>query len=124
MKNFKKYYRIPAAPDEVYRALTNPLSIRLWTGEGASMEPVAGTEFSIFDDAIVGRNLEFEENKKIVQEWYFEEEEPKSIVSIKLHANPEGTSLELRHDNIPDEEYEQIVNGWEEIYIPALVDFF
>ncbi|MES2427845.1 MAG: ATPase, partial [Bacteroidota bacterium] len=40
MKDFKKYYIIPAAPDEVYMALTNPLTIELWTGDLAEMSTV------------------------------------------------------------------------------------
>ena len=37
MEEFKKYFIIPATPEEVYNALTNPLAIRLWTGEPAEM---------------------------------------------------------------------------------------
>ena len=88
-----------------------------------STEP--GSEFSLFEESIEGRNLEFEENKKIVQEWYFgEDEEAPSIVTIKLHSHADGTSVELRHSNIPDEAYEDIVEGWNDVYFAALEDFF
>jgi uncharacterized protein YndB with AHSA1/START domain len=72
MKEFKKYYKIPATPEEVYIALTNPLTIELWTGETAEMSTEPGSEFSMWEESIVGKNLEFEENKKIVQQWYFD----------------------------------------------------
>src|SRR4051794_35019786 len=100
MKDFKKYYLIPALPEEIYIALTNPLSIQLWTGDEAEMSTVPGTEFSMFEGSIVGKNIEFEENKKIVQQWYFGDQVEPSIVTIKLHPHKNGTSVELNHSNI------------------------
>ncbi|GEP91100.1 Activator of Hsp90 ATPase homolog 1-like protein [Chitinophaga terrae (ex Kim and Jung 2007)] len=126
MKDYKKHFKLAAPPEEVYAALTNPATIQLWSGEVAVMSTEPGSEFSLWEDSIVGRNLEFEEGKKIVQEWYFGEdsEEHPSIVTIKLHANPKGTDVELKHTNIPDEAYEDIVAGWNEQYFGALIDFY
>jgi len=125
MKDYKKYYEIPATPDEIYRAMTNPLAIKLWSGEDAVMSTEAQTEFELFGGSICGKNLEFEEDKKIVQEWYFDNEgQAPSIVTIKLHEQPNGTSVELRHSNIPDEDYEDIVEGWNEVYFAGLDEFF
>ena len=70
MKNFKKYYIIPATPEEIYISLTNPLSLQLWTGEKAEMSTEPDTEFSLWDGSINGINIAFEENKKIVQQWF------------------------------------------------------
>jgi activator of HSP90 ATPase len=123
LKDFKKYHILPAAPEEVYIALTNPATIQLWTGEPALMSTEPGSEFELWEGAIVGKNLEFEEGKKIVQQWYFDQEEP-SIVTIKLHPHKQGTSLELRHTNIPDEEYDEIVDGWNNSYLRSLDDFY
>ena len=78
----------------------------------------------MWDGSITGRNMEFEENKKIVQEWYFGEHEEKSIVTIKLHPDAKGTSVELRHSNIPDGDYDNIVDGWNESYFGALREFY
>src|ERR1035437_1213012 len=102
MKDYKKYYILDAPPEEVYLALTNPITIQLWTNEEAVMSTEPETEFSIMDGSIEGKNLEFIENKKIMQQWYFGEQETPSIVTIKLHAHADGTSVELRHSNIPD----------------------
>jgi uncharacterized protein YndB with AHSA1/START domain len=124
MKDFKKYYMISATPEEIYIALTTPVTIQLWTNEEAVMSTEPGSEFSIMDGSIEGKNLEFVENKKIVQLWYFGDEEPASIVTIKLHAHAEGTSVELKHTNIPDDAYEDIVEGWNSAYFGALQEFF
>lgn len=125
MKDFKKYYILPAEPEEVYLALTNPATIQLWSGDVAEMSTEPGSEFSIMDGGLVGKNLEFVEGKKIVQQWYFGEEEgPASIVTIILHPDKKGTSAELRHTNIPDEAYDDMVDGWNNYYFGALQDFY
>ena len=124
MKDFKKYYIIPAEPDDLYVALTNPATIQLWTGEKAEMSTEPGSEFSLWEDSISGRNIEFEEGKKIVQQWYFGDQEEPSIVTIKLHLHKQGTSVELRHTNIPDDEYNAIVEGWDESYFGSLIEFY
>ena len=124
MKDYKKHFIVPAPPEDLYKALTNPSTIQLWTGEPAEMSTEPGTEFALWDESIVGMNLEFEEDKKIVQEWYFGEQEEPSIVTIILHPNKKGTDVELRHTNIPDEAYDDIVEGWSNSYFGALIDFY
>jgi uncharacterized protein YndB with AHSA1/START domain len=124
MKDFKKYYIIPAQPSEIYLALTNPLTIQLWSGEAAEMSTEEGSEFSLWEGSISGKNLEFVKDKLIQQEWYFGEQEEKSIVTIKLHPHSVGTSVELRHVNIPDEDFDDIVDGWNTLYFGALHDFY
>jgi len=124
LKDFKKYYVLPATPEEIYTALSNPLTIELWTGETAVMSTEIGSEFSMWDGSIVGKNLEFEQDKKIVQQWYFDGQEAESIVTIKLHPDKNGTSAELRHTDIPDSDYEDITEGWSDAYFGSLFEFF
>jgi len=124
MKDFKKYYVIPAEPEEVYLALTNPFTIELWSGYKAIMSTDPGSEFELWEGDITGKNLEFVDNKKIVQQWYFGEQEETSIVTIKLFENKKGTQVELNHTNIPDEDYENITEGWNEYYFGAVKEFF
>jgi uncharacterized protein YndB with AHSA1/START domain len=124
MKDFKKYYIVPAPPEDVYLALTNPNTIHLWSGEEAVMSTEPGSEFSLWEGSIVGKNLEFEAGKRIIQQWYFGEQEEPSIVTLKLHPHSDGTSVELRHTNIPDEDFNEIVEGWNEAYFGSLIDFY
>jgi len=124
MKDYKKYYTIPASPEDVYLALTTATTIHLWSGEPAVMSDEPGSEFSMWDGSIVGKNLEFEKNIKIVQQWYFGEQQEDSIASLLLHPHKKGTSVELKHTNIPDEDYEDIVEGWDNAYFAALIEFY
>nr|WP_256474470.1 SRPBCC domain-containing protein [Mucilaginibacter aurantiaciroseus] len=115
---------LPATPEEVYTALTNPLTMELWTGEKAEMSTEPGSEFSLWEGSIVGKNIAFEEGKKIVQQWYFDGQSDESIVTIKIHPDKHGSSIELRHTNIPDDDYNDITEGWNDSYFGNLADFF
>jgi activator of HSP90 ATPase len=88
------------------------------------MSTEAGSEFSLWEGSITGKNLEFEDGKKIVQQWYFGEQPEASIVTIRLHEHKDGTSAELRHTNIPDEDYDDIIDGWNNLYFGALISFY
>src|SRR5690606_16746195 len=114
------YYILTAEPEVVYKALTYPPTIQLWTGEEAVMSTEPGSEFSLWDGSINGRNIEFEENKKIVQHWNMKNQDEPSVVTIKLHPHKQGTSVELIHTNIPDDEFEDFSEGWDESYFGAL----
>lgn len=124
MKSIKRYYTLNAGPRDVYNALTNKNMLEIWTGEEAEMEAIPGTAFSLWGGSISGTNLEFEENKLIVQQWFFEGETMDSIVTMKIHPHKKGTSLELIHTNIPDDAYENISEGWDEDYFGALNELF
>ena len=124
MKNYKKYFRLAADPADVYNALTNQVMIEIWTGEDVVMEEKPDTEFSLWDGGICGTNLEFVKNNKIVQKGYFGEQDEPSIVTIKLHKDGAGTSMEVVHTNIPDEAYDNIAEGWKEDYFDALNQLF
>ena len=126
MKNIKQNHTINAPVEEVYLALVNPLTIELWSSYPAKMEKIPGTEFSIFDGEIEGKNLEFIENELLKQEWYFGDEYPSSIVTIKLHGTKkhDKTEVELLHENVPDEVYDEMVIGWKREYWGAIGEYF
>ncbi len=124
MTSFKKYFEIPATPEEVYNAITNPLALKLWTGEEAIMSTEPNSEFSWWEDSIVGRNIAFEENKLIKQVWYFGDENPEAEVTIKFHPHKKGTSLEVHQINIPENDFDDVLQGWENMIIGNLIDFF
>lgn len=124
MKDLRKYYRIRGTPSEIYAALVNPFSISLWTGSQAEMKEEPGSEFSLFDGDISGKNLEFEKDTRIVQEWYFGDQKARSIVTITLRPDRNHTKIELHHSNIPEEAFEDMAHGWDAYYFGGLKDFF
>ena len=124
MKTFSKSFKINAEPSDVYSALTNPFTIELWSGYPAKMSTESGSEFSLWEGDISGKNLEFIENKKIVQEWYFGDRTEKSIVTITISPDRENSLVTVEHSNIPDEDLKDISEGWREYYFEAISIFF
>ena len=124
MKTFKKTFRINAEPSDVYSAITNPYTIELWSGYKAEMSTEPGSEFSLWEGDIEGKNLELIQDRKVVQEWYFGEQSEKSIVTISIFPDKENSSITVEHTNIPDDEYDNIAEGWREYYIGAIINFF
>jgi len=124
MKTIRQHHFISADPEEVFSAITNPFTIELWSGYPAQMEASEGSEFSIFDGDITGRNIRVTPNVQLVQEWYFGDQQEESIVTIDLKPHQLGTKVNLEHTNVPDDDLENIEEGWKEYYWGAIKDFF
>lgn len=124
MKTFKKSFSIHAEPSDVYAALTNPATIEIWSGYPAEMSTEPGSEFSLWEGDITGQNIEFITNRKMVQEWYFGDQNEKSIVTITIFPDRENSSVTVEHTNIPDEDFDDIAEGWREYYMGAIISLF
>lgn len=122
MGNFNYELKIAADPEEVFAALTNPFQIELWSGYPADMKAEKGYVFSLWEGDICGVNIEVIPNKKLVQEWFFGENEKSSIVTLTLKKEGKATCLTLSHTEIPDEVEEEIIEGWKTCYLGSLKD--
>lgn len=123
MKDFKYYLSIDADPEDVYACLTNPFTIELWSDMPAKIEAVPGAEFEILDGGIVGKMLEVESNKKVVQQWYFGDQKEPSIVTILIRPDRSKVSVEVKHTNIPDQDFKDITEGWKKYYLGRIKEF-
>ncbi len=124
MKNFKKTFHINAEPSDIYAALTNPYTIELWSGYPAQMVAAPGEEFSMWEGDITGKILELVPDKKVVQEWYFGEAGIESIVTIVISPMGGASVVVVEHTNIPDDDFENITEGWVEYYMGAIRRFY
>ncbi len=126
MRDFKYTLTIKeATPEEIYNALTNPFAIELWSGYPAVMKLKKNTEFSMWDGDITGRILDFKENQLLKQEWFFGKADNSSIVTIKIFSKKANrTYVVLEHTNIPNEDYDNITEGWTDFYLGAIKKFF
>jgi uncharacterized protein YndB with AHSA1/START domain len=123
MKDFTFSLVIKESPEAIFNAITNPAAIELWSGYPAVMKAVPDTEFSLWDGDISGRNLSVEPPVKIIQEWYFEDNKPASVVNIQLTEEKGRTRITIFHTNIPDDAYENISEGWRKYYLGALKEY-
>jgi len=125
MKDFKFSLTIKEAePEDVFNALTNPFAIELWSGYPAVMKLEKNSEFSMWEGDITGRIIDFEKDQMIVQEWNFGDNENPSIVTIKLFPKKSKTYVVLNHTNIPEDDYDNITEGWTDFYLGAIQKFF
>ena len=126
MKTLKQTYLIKAPLEEVWKALVDVRYIQGWGGGPAKMDDKVGTKFSLWGGSIWGENLEVVLNKKLVQDWYSDEEKKwktPSRVTFTLHAEKDGVRLELIHENVPDENAEDINEGWKNYYLGPFKDY-
>jgi len=123
MKDLRKTIHIKVPREEVFNAITNPLTIELWSGYEASMEDKPGGEFSMFDGDITGKIKTLDPPALLEQVWDFGDQKEVSIVKLELFEDSGKTRVELSHSNIPDEAYENIEVGWKEYYLSALKSY-
>jgi activator of HSP90 ATPase len=124
MQTITQTHFINATPEEVFLAITNPLTIELWSGYPAVMEAREDFEFSLFEGDITGRNLKVIPGRQLTQEWYFGDTSEQSLVTITLSAAKNKTRAELVHTNVPDEVFEEFREGWKDYYWGAIIKFF
>jgi activator of HSP90 ATPase len=71
-----------------------------------------------------GTNLEVIPNKKIVQEWCYENWTTPSKVTFTIKAKGKGSVVTLIHEDVPEESFKSISEGWDLYYLGAIRDMF
>jgi activator of HSP90 ATPase len=122
MKTIKQTYRIAAPVAEVWRALVDPAIIDGWGGGPAVMSEVVNSDFSLWGGDIHGRNIKIIPEKKLVQEWYSGHWVKPSLATFELFEYGEETRLELIHTDVPDDEADEIDQGWRDFYLGPIKD--
>jgi uncharacterized protein YndB with AHSA1/START domain len=118
---------IPASPEEVYDAYTNPALHAEFTDSKATGNPKVGGKFTAWDGYIFGKYLELEQGKRVVQQWEttdWEEGYGPSKVELTFKAAGKGTELTMVHFDVPVEQKDELAGGWEEFYWKPLKEYF
>jgi activator of HSP90 ATPase len=116
-KIIKKVYNISTTIDHVWRALVDSDTIDEWGGGPSKMDSKVGTEFELWNGDIYGKNIEVVKEKKLVQEWFGGDWAKPSIVTFNLKKDKNETILKLEQINVPEEEFKDIEEGWDEYYL-------
>jgi uncharacterized protein YndB with AHSA1/START domain len=121
MNRIEQTYLIAASPDKVWRALTDPTVIEVWSDADAEFEPVVGAEYGLWDGSIVGEIVEVAPRKKLAQTWQPDSwERADSVVTFTLKAVGEKTRVDLLHENVEEWDYEGTRVGWDIYYLGAI----
>jgi activator of HSP90 ATPase len=123
MATIHKSLTIDAPKSQVWQALTDPKLIEEWAAGKAKMDDQEGTEFSLWDGDIHGKNIKVDSQKELVQEWYSKDWDKPSIVKFILFDMKPKTILKLEHTNIPDKEKNSIDQGWDDYYLGPLKEY-
>jgi len=118
---------IPADPEKVYDAFTDSKIHSEFTGSKATGKPVVGAKFTAWDGYIFGKNLELAKGKKIVQEWQttdWPEGYGPSRFELTFKKVKKGTEITMIHSDIPQEQKEELAEGWNEFYWTPLKEYF
>ncbi len=117
---------IPASPADIYRAWLSSEGHTAMTGGGANCSDEPGAEFDAWDGYISGKNVELEQNRRIVQSWrtsQFGDSEPDSQIEVTLEATDGGTLVTLHHTSVPDDG-DHYRPGWQNHYFAPMKEYF
>lgn len=117
---------IPANAAEIYRAWISSDGHTSMTGGEAHCSDQVGGDFDAWDGYISGKNLELEQDRRIVQSWrtaQFGDSEPDSQIEVKLEPANGGTLVTLHHTNVPDDG-DHYRGGWQDHYFDPMKEHF
>ena len=114
---------IKSSVDKVWEALVDPKVIEEWGAGPAKMDNKVGTKFSLWGGDIYGKNTKVIPNKLLVQDWYAGKWEEPSTATFTLKLLGSSTELILLHENVPDEETDEIDDGWDEYYLGKIKEY-
>jgi uncharacterized protein YndB with AHSA1/START domain len=114
---------VPASPDAVFHALTDPAQHTAFTGTACSGKPVVGGTFLAGGGYIHGKYLELVPAQHVVAEWKTTEwphGAPPSRIDIRLVSSSAGSGkgceLTLTHSDVPLHQAEMYRQGWIDAY--------
>ena len=119
--------RLPATPEQVFRAWLSSEGHSAMTGSAATAEPRVGGKFTAWDGYITGKTVELKPYNLIVQAWRtteFSNTDPDSRIEIVLKPVEGGTKLSLFHSDVPEGQAESYESGWEESYFAPMREYF
>ena len=123
---FEMKVKFPVKASMIYNAWLDSKTHSEMTGGEASCSNLEGEEFSVWDGYIEGKNIQLNQNEKIIQSWRtsdFKNNDEDSELIIEILDTLEGCELFLIHKNIPEgqPDYKQ---GWIDHYFNPMRIYF
>jgi activator of HSP90 ATPase len=124
MPTIQQTYEMNATPEQVFDALVNPNIIQNWSEDEVKMSAEVGAAFSLWGGQMFGTNLEVVKNKKLVQEWCYDQWEKPSKVTFTIKVKDKKTIVDLLHEDVPEKSVNSIADGWDAYYLGAIKRMF
>lgn len=124
MPTIQQTYEMNATAEEVFEALVNSEIIQIWSQDEAKMSDQVGGSFMLWGGQMFGTNLEVVKNKKLVQEWCYDQWDAPSKVTFTIKTKGKKTVVELLHEDVPERSLKSITEGWNDYYLGAMQEMF
>ena len=119
-KSIEQEIIIKSSPHEIYEVFMDSKKHSKLTESKAKVSREVGGSFSIFEGSLSGKNVELNQDKKIVQTWRGDGENwPKgyySTINLILEPVDQGTLIKFTQIDIPEASYESVKEGWDTYY--------
>ena len=118
-KTIRQSVTFEATPHELYEILMDSKKHSRLTGGGkATISRIVGGPFTVYDGYATGLNVELIPDKLIVQTWRASDWQGShfSRVRFSFREVAGGTRLTFTHSGVPEEEFENIKQGWIDYY--------
>jgi len=113
-------------PGRVYQVLTDEKQFAAMSGAPAKIDNKEGGTFSLFGGAIIGRNLELADGKRVVQAWRDAAWAPGFFSVVRFQLSPVGGGTHLAFDQAgyPESDRASLVAGWKSHYWNPMKAYF
>lgn len=118
---------VKTSAEFVYRCWLNSRHHSLMTGGQASFRAKEESDFSAWDQYIVGEILELEESKRILHSWRtddFPVSHPNSEVEVLFKDVEGGCEVTINHTGIPIGQKLDYLEGWQDNYFAPMKEYF
>jgi uncharacterized protein YndB with AHSA1/START domain len=119
---------IPAQPRQIYDAWLDSRGHAKMTGDRpAAITAGEGRRFVLLKGFVIGKNLELEPGRRIVQllrTKEFLDSDADSKIEVLLEPVPDGTRVTIHHTSVPDRLTSYREAGWQKNYFEPMKRFF
>src|SRR5262245_13115557 len=119
---------IPVSLQDIYDVwLSSSGHEKITGGQKAQISAQDGAAFTVWNGYITGRNLKLEPGRRIVQSWRttkFADTDPDSQIEMLLQPAAGGTTITVRHTNVPDGHTSYRDGGWQRSYFEPMKQYF
>ena len=110
---------LPASAGSLFEMYLDPQAHEAITGAPVTIGNIAGSEFKAFGGVLTGTILAVVRGTLIVQSWRsakFGPADPDSTLILSFQSEGSNGRIDLVHLDVPDHDYNGVVEGWEKFY--------
>ena len=110
---------LPASAASLFDMYLDPQTHEAITGAPVTIGSIAGSDFRAFSGVLTGTILAVVRSSLIVQSWRsakFEPADPDSTLILSFQSEGANGRIDLVHLDVPDHDYNGVVEGWEKFY--------